>query len=235
MIELKNVSRTYHESSGRPVRALDRLSFTLAEGSMTAITGPSGCGKSTLLHLLGALDQPDEGEITVDGIALHQASESQRTRYRRSTSGVVFQFFHLLPGLNLLENVALPLILAGTGRSTATARGVEMLGLAGLTEKSSRLPHQVSGGELQRAAIARALVHRPRVLLADEPTGNLDSANADRVLQLFQEIHRNGLATIIIVTHSTEVAASIPDRIRMADGALESPGREPEISLPGRF
>jgi ABC-type lipoprotein export system ATPase subunit len=220
MISLRNVSRTYHESSGRPVRALHRFSLDLAPGTMTAITGPSGCGKSTLLHLLAALDQPDQGEIVVDGIPLHAASEAQRTRYRRSTVGIVFQFFHLLPGMTLLENVALPLILAGTGRSAATSRGVELLELAGLRDKASRLPHEVSGGELQRAAVARALVHRPRLLLADEPTGNLDSANAARVMALFHEIHRSGLATMVLVTHSLEIAASLPGHLCMADGGL---------------
>lgn len=220
MIRLKNVSRTYHESSGRPVHALSQFSLNLAAGTMTAITGPSGCGKSTLLHLLGALDQPDEGEVEVDGIFLHQATEAQRTRYRRETVGIVFQFFHLLPGMSLLENVALPLILAGMGRATATTRGVELLALAGLSEKSARLPHEVSGGELQRAAVARALVHRPRLLLADEPTGNLDSTNAARVMDLFHTVHRGGLATIVLVTHSSEIAAQIPGRLEMADGGL---------------
>ncbi len=220
MIRLQNVSRTYHESSGRPVHALSQFSLNLAAGTMTAITGPSGCGKSTLLHLLGALDQPDEGEVEVDGIFLHQATEAQRTRYRRETVGIVFQFFHLLPGMSLLENVALPLILAGMGRASATTRGVELLALAGLSEKSARLPHEVSGGELQRAAVARALVHRPRLLLADEPTGNLDSTNAARVMDLFHTVHRGGLATIVLVTHSPEIAAQIPGRLVMADGGL---------------
>ena len=220
MVKLRNVSRTYHESTGRPVRALHQLSLELATGSMTAITGPSGCGKSTLLHLLAALDQPDAGEIEVAGISLQHATESQRTRYRRETVGIVFQFFHLLPGMTLLENIALPLILAGAGRTVATARGVELLGLAGLTEKAGRLPHEVSGGELQRAAVARALVHRPRLLLADEPTGNLDSTNAARVMALFHSIHQSGLATLVLVTHSPEIAAQAPSQLVMADGGL---------------
>lgn len=220
MIQLRNITRTYHESSGRPVRALRQFSLSLAPGTMTAITGPSGCGKSTLLHLLGALDQPDEGEITVDGIKLHSASETQRTHYRRETVGIVFQFFHLLPGMTLLENTALPLILAGQRRAAATHRAAELLSMAGLTEKSERLPHEVSGGELQRAAVARALVHQPRLLLADEPTGNLDSSNAARVMELFHAIHRQGLATIVLVTHSPDIAARIPGQILMADGAM---------------
>ena len=163
MIRLHNVSRTYLESSGRPVRALSQFSLNLAAGSMTAITGPSGCGKSTLLHLLGALDQPDEGEVEVDGIFLHQATEAQRTRYRRETVGIVFQFFHLLPGMSLLENVALPLILAGMGRAAATTRGVELLALAGLSEKSARLPHEVSGGRPARSGPRSIPTNRPAV------------------------------------------------------------------------
>jgi len=220
MIQISNVTRTYRETDGRPVRALDHLSLDLAAGSMTAITGPSGCGKSTLLHLLGALDKPDSGEIRVGDVDLHLANESQRTRYRRETVGIVFQFFHLLPGMTLLENVALPLILGGAGRQAALARGIELLSLAGLTEKAGRLPHEVSGGELQRTAVARALVHRPSLLLADEPTGNLDSANAARVMELFHSVHRSGLATIILVTHSLEIAARIPSQVTMADGGI---------------
>ena len=222
MIKISHVTRTYQEADGRQVRALQDVSLNLEAGSMTAITGPSGCGKSTLLHLLGALDQPDAGEITVNGIALQHATESQRTRYRRETVGIVFQFFHLLPGMTLLENVALPLILGGSGQAVATMRAVELISLAGLREKANRLPHEVSGGELQRAAVARALVHRPRLLLADEPTGNLDSANATRVLDLFHNIHQEGLATIIMVTHSREIAAQMPNHLEMADGALQS-------------
>ncbi len=222
MIHLRHVCRTYHESTGRPVKALAQLSLHLPAGSMTAITGPSGCGKSTLLHLLAGLDQPDAGEIEVAGVPLHRATEAQRTLYRRNTVGIVFQFFHLLPGLSLLENTALPLILAGAGRATASTRSRELLALAGLTEKASRLPHEVSGGELQRAAVARALVHRPPLLLADEPTGNLDSANAARVMDLFQQVHQTGLATIVLVTHSPEIAAQIPGRVVMADGGIAS-------------
>lgn len=235
MIHLRHVSRTYHENTGRPVRALTDFSLHLAPGTMTAITGPSGCGKSTLLHLLAALDQPDSGEIEVAGVALGRASESQRTQYRRETMGIVFQFFHLLPGMTLLENVALPLILAGAGRSIATTRGVELLALAGLTEKAPRLPHEVSGGELQRAAVARALVHRPRLLLADEPTGNLDSTNAARVMELFQSVHRSGLATIVLVTHSPDIAAQIPGRIAMADGGLVPAFPPPVAGSPAGF
>ena len=184
------------------------------------MTGPSGCGKSTLLHLLAALDRPDAGEIEVAGVRLDRAGEAERTRYRRETVGIVFQFFHLLPGMTLEENVSLPLLLAGRGAAEARARARELLTLAGLDGKTGRLPHEVSGGEMQRTAVARALVHRPRLLLADEPTGNLDSAGAARVMDLLHRIHADGHATIVMVTHSETIAASLPARLRMADGRI---------------
>lgn len=226
MIRLRNVSRVYRDPGGARVPALTDVSLELPEGSMTAVTGPSGCGKSTLLHLLGALDTPDAGEIEVAGVALHKAGERERTRYRRETAGIVFQFFHLLPGMTLAENVGLPLILAGKPASAARERALELLDLAGLAGKAGRFPHEISGGEMQRAAVARALVHKPRVLLADEPTGNLDSANAARVMELFHAIHREGLATIVLVTHSPEIAASLPSRVSMEDGRITgAPGQ----------
>ncbi len=200
--------------------ALDAVSVAIAEGTFTAVTGPSGCGKSTLLHLLAALDRPDAGEIEVAGVRLDLASEQQRTKYRRETVGIVFQFFHLLPGMTLEENVSLPLLLAGAGSTEARRRAHELLGLAGLEGKMGRLPHEVSGGEMQRTAVARALVHRPRLLLADEPTGNLDSAGAGRVMDLLHRIHGDRHATILMVTHSESIAASLPARLRMADGRI---------------
>jgi putative ABC transport system ATP-binding protein len=202
------------------VAALDAVSVAIAEGTFTAVTGPSGCGKSTLLHLLAALDRPDAGEIEVAGVRLDLASEQQRTKYRRETVGIVFQFFHLLPGMTLEENVSLPLLLAGAGSTEARRRAHELLGLAGLEGKMGRLPHEVSGGEMQRTAVARALVHRPRLLLADEPTGNLDSAGAGRVMDLLHRIHGDRHATILMVTHSESIAASLPARLRMADGRI---------------
>ena len=200
--------------------ALDAVSVGIGEGTFTAVTGPSGCGKSTLLHLLAALDRPDAGEIEVAGVRLDLAGEAERTRYRRETVGIVFQFFHLLPGMTLEENVSLPLLLAGRGAGEARARARELLTLAGLDGKTGRLPHEVSGGEMQRTAVARALVHRPRLLLADEPTGNLDSAGAARVMDLLNRIHADGHATIVMVTHSETIAASLPARLRMADGRI---------------
>ncbi len=215
MISLRHVSRAYPG-----VAALDDVSFDIAAGEFTAITGPSGCGKSTLLHLIGGMDAPDAGEIVVDGLALHRASERELTAYRRTRLGVVFQFFHLLPTMTVLENASLPLLLAGEKMSVATARARELIETVGLAERASHFPHQLSGGEMQRAAIARALAHRPAVLLADEPTGNLDSASAGQVLELLQKIASDAAATVVVVTHSEDVAGIAARRLRMRDGKM---------------
>jgi ABC-type lipoprotein export system ATPase subunit len=209
MISLRHVSRLY-PSPGGEVHALRDVSLEIAPAEFVAVTGPSGCGKSTLLNLLGGLDQPTAGEITVDGLALHGADDAALTTYRREHLGIIFQFFNLLPAMTAMENVELPLLLRGERAREARARAAEMLDLVGLTPRAGAFPHQMSGGEMQRAAIARALVHRPALLLADEPTGNLDSDNAARVLELFQKI----------VTHSPEAAAVAHRKIALIDGRL---------------
>jgi ABC-type lipoprotein export system ATPase subunit len=219
MISLRHVSRLY-PSPGGEVHALRDVSLEIAPAEFVAVTGPSGCGKSTLLNLLGGLDQPTAGEITVDGLALHGADDAALTTYRREHLGIIFQFFNLLPAMTALENVELPLLLRGERAREARARAAEMLDLVGLTPRAGAFPHQMSGGEMQRAAIARALVHRPALLLADEPTGNLDSDNAARVLELFQKIASQRLATLIIVTHSPEAAAVAHRKIALIDGRL---------------
>jgi ABC-type lipoprotein export system ATPase subunit len=219
MIVLKHVSRVYPSPAGE-LHALRDISLEIEPLAFAAVTGPSGCGKSTLLNLLGGLDQPTSGEITVDGLALHGANDTDLTAYRRGRLGIVFQFFNLLPAMTARENVELPLLLRGDSTRTARQEALQMLELVGLSLRAEAFPHQMSGGEMQRAAIARALVHRPALLLADEPTGNLDSANAARVLELFQKIASQRLATLIIVTHSTEAAAVADRQIRMMDGRL---------------
>jgi len=221
MIVLKHVSRVYPSPAGE-LHALRDISLEIEPLAFAAVTGPSGCGKSTLLNLLGGLDQPTSGEITVDGLALHGANDTDLTAYRRGRLGIVFQFFNLLPAMTARENVELPLLLRGDSTRTARQEALQMLELVGLSPRAEAFPHQMSGGEMQRAAIARALVHRPALLLADEPTGNLDSANAARVLELFQKIASQRLATLIIVTHSTEAAAVADRQIRMMDGRLAS-------------
>jgi len=202
------------------VRALDGISFDIAPREFVTVTGPSGCGKSTLLNLLGGLDRPDSGELFVDGIALHTAGDAALTDFRRRRLGIVFQFFNLLPALTVAENVELPLLFAGAPRRQMRDRALARLDLVGLIARANHRPHQLSGGAMQRAAIARALVHDPALLLADEPTGNLDSANADRVMDALAKIASQNLTTMVVVTHSEAVADLAPRRIRLLDGKL---------------
>ena len=216
MIHLERVSRAYPGG----VMALNDVTLQIDVHEFVAITGPSGCGKSTLMHLIGGLDTPTSGEVVVNGTALHKADDRALTEYRRRSLGIVFQFFNLLPTMTVLENVSLPLLLAGTGLKKARQAAGEWLERAGLKDRWGHFPHQLSGGEMQRTAIARALVHQPAVLLADEPTGNLDSGNATQVMDTLQKIASQRVCTMVIVTHSEDVAR-IPDRrIIMRDGAL---------------
>lgn len=200
--------------------ALDELSLEISAGEFVAITGPSGCGKSTLLNLLGGLDRPDAGELHVDGVPLHSANDAALTDYRRRRLGIVFQFFNLLPAMTVVENVELPLLFAGTPRRTMRDRALALLDLVGLGHRADHRPHQLSGGEMQRTAIARALVHEPALLLADEPTGNLDTANADRVMDALAKIASQRLTTMVVVTHSEAVAGMAPRRIHLLDGKI---------------
>jgi ABC-type lipoprotein export system ATPase subunit len=219
MIELKNVTRRYQQGENA-VLALDDVSLRIEPEEFVAVTGESGSGKSTFLHLIGGLDRPDAGEVLVNGVALHTASDKELTQYRARDLGIVFQFFNLLPTLNVLENVCLPLEFQGVKFSEATKRAREMLKLVGMEKREHHFVHQLSGGEMQRTAIARALVHRPKVLLADEPTGNLDAANADNVLGIFRRIVEERLSTLVVVTHSTEVAETAERRIHLRDGKV---------------
>ncbi|MBS0661081.1 MAG: ABC transporter ATP-binding protein [Verrucomicrobia bacterium] len=220
MIRFVDVARTYESAETARVQALHGIDLEIAEKEFVAITGPSGCGKSTLLHLLGGLDRPTRGEVWVGPLALHAADETALTHYRRHDLGIVFQFFNLLPTMNVLENVTLPLLLQGVSPAQAEPRGRELLELVGLSARTGHFVHQLSGGEMQRTAIARALVHRPRLLLADEPTGNLDSVGATHLLEVLQKIASQALTTMIVVTHSEEVAAAAGRRVRMRDGTI---------------
>jgi ABC-type lipoprotein export system ATPase subunit len=219
MIRLTQVTRSYPGG----VIALDAVSLEIAPHEFVAVTGPSGCGKSTLMHLIGGLDTPTSGEVHVNGLALHRATDAELTDYRRRSLGIVFQFFNLLPAMTVLENVSLPLLLAGRKLKAARETAGAWIERAGLTHRSSHFPHQLSGGEMQRTAIARALVHEPAVLLADEPTGNLDSANARQVMDTLQKIASQRICTMVIVTHSEEVARIPHRRIVMRDGAIVPP------------
>jgi ABC-type lipoprotein export system ATPase subunit len=204
------------------VHALDGVSLEIGRNEFVAITGPSGCGKSTLIHLLAGLEYPTSGEIIVDGLAVHSANDKALTEYRRYQIGLVFQFFNLLPTMNVFENVSLPLILRGVPVTEINQRVTELIAWVGLAERAMHFVHQLSGGEQQRTAIARALVHRPRLLIADEPTGNLDSHSASTVMQLLEKIAREQLTTLILVTHSDEVARTASRQVEMRDGKVAS-------------
>lgn len=221
MITLQNVNR-YYAAGERSVHAIEDVSLTIERHEFVAVVGPSGCGKSTLMHLIAGLDRPTAGEIVVDGLSLTTADDAALTGFRRRQLGLVFQFFNLLPTMNVRENVTLPLLLQGRSLAESTTRADELLELVGLTNRATHFVHQLSGGEQQRTAIARALVHRPSLLIADEPTGNLDTASAARVLSLLRQIADEQMATLILVTHSAEVAAAATRLIEMRDGRILS-------------
>jgi putative ABC transport system ATP-binding protein len=226
MVELKNVTRRYRQGENT-VLALDDVSLAIEPEEFVAVTGESGSGKSTFLHLIGGLDKPDSGQVVVNGLALQEASDKQLTHFRARDLGIVFQFFNLLPTLTVLENVSVPLEFQGVKFREAAERAREMLNLVGMEKRERHFIHQLSGGEMQRAAIARALVHRPKLLLADEPTGNLDAENAQKVLEIFRRIADENLATLIVVTHSAEVAGSAQRKIHLKNGKMVElvPGR----------
>jgi putative ABC transport system ATP-binding protein len=202
------------------VEALRGVSHECEAGQVTALLGRSGCGKTTLLNLCGAMDFPTTGEVRVAGQITSKLDDAGLTRLRREKIGFVFQFFQLLPSLTAVENVELPLLLSGAKKTQATA--MERLAWVGLTEKAQALPYQLSGGQMQRVAIARALVHDPAVLIADEPTGNLDNASGDVILKLIRRAADELNAAVLIATHSGEAAAIADVRVRMGDGRIES-------------
>jgi putative ABC transport system ATP-binding protein len=216
-LELRRASKTY-QTNGQKLEALREVSLALEPGTVTAVVGRSGCGKTTLLNLAGVMDFPTSGEVLIDGRATGSLSENELTALRRKRIGFVFQFFQLLPALTALENVELPLLLAGAGNSLATAR--ERLTWVGLENKAASFPYQLSGGEMQRVAIARALVHLPEILIADEPTGNLDNASGDQVLKLLRESAERFGATVLVATHSAEAAATAQTRVQLRDGRV---------------
>ncbi|NDA10835.1 MAG: ATP-binding cassette domain-containing protein, partial [Verrucomicrobia bacterium] len=205
MLETRDLHKAYQTGDAK-VEALRGITLKILPGEIVAITGPSGCGKSTLLHILGALDTPSSGQAYIDGLPLHSMNDDALTSLRQLKIGFVFQFFHLLPTLTVEENVLLPLLLSGRADALGKSRARELLEAVGLSNRSHHRPHQLSGGQLQRAALARALVHRPSVLLADEPTGNLDSASSAAVVDLITILARREKTTVVLVTHSEEVA-----------------------------
>jgi len=223
MIEIKMATKTYHQGM-KEIHALRNISLTIAKGEFLSIMGPSGSGKSTLLNLIGGLDQPTSGEIFIDTIPLHGITDDELTLIRRRRIGFIFQFFNLLPILTAAENVGLPLLLEGIPFSKVKPQAEALLRKVGLVERVEHRPEQLSGGEMQRVAIARALITNPAVLLADEPTGNLDSATSEDIFRLLTGLHAEG-QTIVMVTHDRSAAGHGTRLITLKDGALAEDSR----------
>ena len=220
MIQVENIRRTY-DMHGAEVRALDGVSLHVDGGEFVAITGPSGSGKSTLLNVLGCLDKPDSGSYVLDGEEVSRLDDEAISTLRNRKIGFIFQSFHLLPRLTVLENVLLPLRFTREPKPQVDGRARELLARVGLADRMDHRPTQLSGGQMQRAAIARSLILSPALLLADEPTGNLDSKSAADVLNLLDELHEQG-QTIVLVTHDNDIAAHAPRHVRLRDGKVES-------------
>ena len=225
MIELRGVSKTV-DSGGQPLTILHPLDVTIPSGQFVAIVGPSGSGKSTLLGLLAGLDAPTSGSVLIDGTDITQLSEDRLARLRGEKIGFVFQFFHLVPSLTAFENVLIPMEIAG--RRDAADRARQLLEEVGLTERAHHYPSQLSGGEPQRVAIARALANDPPIVLADEPTGNLDSATGRYIMELLMRVHRARGTTLVLVTHDAELAALADTRLVLRDGRRVNPAATAE-------
>lgn len=223
MVELVDVERKYVMGETE-VRALRGLSLKIDEGEFVAVVGPSGSGKSTLMHLIGALDVPDEGRVLLDGKDISEYTESELAGIRGEKVGFVFQTFNLIPTLNSLENVALPLTFQGVPRDERNERAADLLDMVGLGDRTGHKPAELSGGEQQRVAIARALINDPEILLADEPTGNLDSETGEEVMKLLERLNRDRGMTVVIVTHNPKDAAHADRTINMIDGTLDKNG-----------
>jgi putative ABC transport system ATP-binding protein len=219
MVELEGVSRVYPQG-GQSVHALRDVTLAVPRGELLAVTGPSGSGKSTLLNLVGALDRPTSGTVRVAGQELSRMSDDEQTALRRDRIGFVFQFFNLLPTLSSLENVMLPALLAGRRRAEVRDRAERLLERVALGHRRDHRPDALSGGEMQRVAVARALIMDPPLLLADEPTGNLDAAAGTEVLRLLREATDDGARTVLVVTHDPRVAALADRLVRLQDGAV---------------
>ena len=219
LVQTQNLTKIYG-SGATAVTALDHVNINIHDGEFVAIMGPSGCGKSTLLHLLGGLDTPSDGKVVIDGTSIAEMSDDKLTELRRRRIGFVFQFFNLIPVLSAAENAALPVTLDGVKPTDATAKAIEWLGRFGLADRSSSRPDQLSGGQQQRVAIARALVAEPSLILADEPTGNLDTRSGDEIAGLLRDVSKKYDRTIIMVTHDPRIAAYADRIIFLKDGKV---------------
>jgi ABC-type lipoprotein export system ATPase subunit len=219
LLRLHNVARQYR-GEGAPVEAVKGVSMEIEAGEMVALMGPSGCGKSTLLHILGAMDRPTTGEVWLGDLPLHNMDEEALTRARRTQVGFVFQFFHLLPTFTVEENVGLPLLLSRINHAAPKIRSV--LEQVSMGHRAGAFPHQLSGGEMQRVAIARAVIHEPPLLVADEPTGNLDSENGNQILDILRNLSSRNRTAVVMATHSEVAAQSATRVILMKDGRILS-------------
>ena len=219
----KDVYKTY--DTGRvKVPALRGIDVSVAKGEMVAVMGPSGCGKTTLLNCLSGLDEIDSGVVSIGGVDISTMSDNEKTRYRATKMGYVFQSYNLLPVLTAAENVELPLLVSGTRSSVARKNAADALDMVGLADWGDRYPSELSGGQQQRVAVARALVNQPEIVWADEPTGNLDSENSEEIMDLISEFNKRNGQTFVIVTHADEVAARADRTIRMRDGVIVDGG-----------
>ena len=224
LVELTDITKRYRVGD-QEIAALNGVTLSIEAGEFLAVIGPSGSGKSTLMHLLGCLDTPTSGTLMIDGVDVSQASSDELAAMRNSRIGFVFQAFNLLPKFNVLQNVELPMIYAGVSAKVRRERAFAAVERVGLSHRVENTPLQLSGGQCQRGAIARALVNDPRIIFADEPTGNLDSKTGESILQLFQELSEAG-RTIVIVTHDNTIADRLPRRIVMRDGKVHHPEEE---------
>ena len=219
MIEVSHISKTFQKDTVE-VQVLRDISVTIQEGEFVSIMAPSGMGKSTLLNILGCLDKSTEGTYVLDGVPVHDMDDDELSRIRNEKIGFVFQSFHLLPRMTAWENVTLPLVYSDTN-SNMKARAVQVLESMGLADRVDHLPRELSGGQQQRVAIARALINNPRIILADEPTGNLDSSSGEEVVRIFRQLHAGGV-TLVVVTHDMDVALQADRIIQMKDGRIAS-------------
>ena len=231
ILDARDLHKRYPRGAAE-VTAVAGVSLTLARGAFAALVGPSGCGKSTLLHLCGAMDRPTAGEVRIEGRSLAALDDDALTRVRRTRIGFVFQTFNLLPTLTVGENVGLPLLLAGRDPREVTPRVGEWAERVGISRRLDHVPAQLSGGEAQRTAIARAMVHGPALLLADEPTGNLDSGNGRRIVELLREVNRSSGTAVLLVTHDPAVAAAAEQVLEMRDGRLLGGGERSQSRPP---
>jgi putative ABC transport system ATP-binding protein len=219
VIKLADVTKIYRQGA-QQVTALDRVNLEIQRGEFLAVSGPSGCGKSTLLNLLGGLDVPTSGQVIIEGVDLAEMDDARLTRFRRERVGIIFQFFNLIPILDVRENVALPFLIRGMPTKEANERATDLLQMVGLLDRQSHHAQDISGGEMQRVAIARAIINDPDIILADEPTGNLDSKTGRKILELLSRLNADLKKTVILATHSSDAAQFAGRQLMMRDGRV---------------